>query len=354
MIKNTLRIYLFLVILLYGGLHGDTLTVVCVGDIMMGSSYPSDNLPPDSGRHLFTDVAPVLRAADLTLGNLEGTLLAGGVCAKKVEKGRCYAFRTPPYFVNNLLEAGFDYLNLANNHMNDFGSGGITSTMNTLENAGLCYGGPQGRIGEFTVRGMSIAVISFATSPNAHTMFRIAEAQRIVAGHARTHDITIVSLHGGGEGLNYLHTRNTVEHFLGWPRGNVVQFARAVIDSGADLVWGHGPHVPRALEIYHDRLIAYSLGNFCTWGFNLDRALGFAPILEVAMDSSGVFLSGRIHSAVQRKYTNPRIDTLQQAARLMRELSEEDFPRSVLMISENGFMFRPYTKIIRPCIHRVQ
>jgi hypothetical protein len=308
---------------------------------MMGSSYPSNNLPPDTGRNLFKNVTYLLRGADLTLGNLEGTLLTGGVCTKKIEKGRCYAFRTPPGFVDNLVDAGFDYLNLANNHMNDFGQGGITSTTSTLENAGLQCGGPQGTIGEFTVRGMNIAVVSFATSPNTHTIFKIEEAQRIVAEHARGHDITIVSFHGGGEGLQYLHTKDTFEYFMGWPRGNVVQFARAVIDSGADLVWGHGPHVPRALEIYKDRLIAYSLGNFCTWGFNLGDERGLTPILEVSMDSAGVFQSGRIHSAEQRTYANLSVDTLHRAARFVKKLSHEDFPHSAPWISDDGFISVP-------------
>lgn len=338
MIKNIRRIFPIIIVLFCAILYSDSLTVVCVGDIMMGSTYPSNNLPPDSGQGLFRKVTIVLSDADLTLGNLEGTLLTGGVCTKKIEKGRCYAFRTPPYFVDNLVDAGFDYLNLANNHMNDFGAGGITSTVNTLENAGLSCGGAQGRIGEFTVRGMSLAVVSFATSPNTHTIFKIVEAQRIVAEHARTHDITIVSFHGGGEGLKYLHTRDTFEYFMGWPRGNVVQFARAVIDSGADLVWGHGPHVPRALEVYRDRLIAYSLGNFCTWGFNLGDERGLAPMLQVVMDSAGAFLNGRIHSAEQRTYTNLRVDTLHAAARLMKKLSHEDFPHSAPQISEDGFI----------------
>ena len=341
MIKNA-RLFLSISIILVSiTLHADSLTVTCVGDIMMGSSYPSNNLPPDSGRILFKDVADILRSADLTLGNLEGTLLTGGVCTKKIEKGRCYAFRTPPYFVDNLATAGFDYLNLANNHMNDFGQGGISSTMNTLKNAGLACGGPHGSTGEFVVRGMSVVIVSFATSPNAHTIFQIEEAQRIVAEHARSHDITIVSFHGGGEGLKYLHTRDTFEYFMGWPRGNVVQFARAVIDSGADLVWGHGPHVPRALEVYKDRLIAYSLGNFCTWGFNLGDERGLAPILEVDMDSTGRFLSGSIHSAEQRTYTSLRVDTLHRAARLIKKLSLEDFAQSTPLISEDGTISIP-------------
>jgi poly-gamma-glutamate capsule biosynthesis protein CapA/YwtB (metallophosphatase superfamily) len=321
-----------------------SLSVIAVGDIMMGSDYPSNNLPPNDGKDLLKGVASALKDADLTLGNLEGTLLAGGVCTKKIEKGRCYAFRTPPGWAVNLLDAGFDYMNLANNHMNDFGSGGILATQNALTDAGLAYGGAHKKVGQFEINGSKIAVVSFSTSPNTNSVFEIPQAQRIVADQARLNDIVIVAFHAGGEGVKFLHTRDTFEYFMGWPRGNVVKFARAVIDSGADLVWGHGPHVPRAMEIYNDRLIAYSLGNFCTWGFNLGDERGYAPILKVVLDSNGVFLHGEIISALQRTYKNLTLDTLFQAAKLIKKLSFEDFPQSTPLISDQGMIF-PKIKI---------
>jgi hypothetical protein len=150
-------------------------------------------------------------------------------------------------------------------------------------------------------------------------------------------DYVIVSLHGGGEGVKYMHTPDSFEYFLGWPRGNVVKFAHAVVDSGADLVWGHGPHVPRALELYRGRLIAYSLGNFCTWaGFNIDAERSYAPILKTVLDSSGAFVSGRIYSGIQRPGSYLQLDSLHRAARLMQRLTAEDFPGSGPRISDEG------------------
>jgi poly-gamma-glutamate capsule biosynthesis protein CapA/YwtB (metallophosphatase superfamily) len=312
---------------------------MAVGDIMMGSDYPSNNLPPNDGNNLFKDVASILKNADLTLGNLEGTLLTGGVCTKKIEKGRCYAFRTPPGWAMNLFNAGFDFMNLANNHMNDFGSGGIQATQNALTDAGLAYGGANKKIGQFEINENNVAIISFSTSPNTNSVFEIPQAQRIVAEQAKLNDIVIVSFHAGGEGVKFLHTRDTFEYFMGWPRGNVVKFARAVIDSGADLVWGHGPHVPRAMEIYKDRLIAYSLGNFCTWGFNLGDERGYAPVLKVVLDSNGVFQHGEIISALQRTYKNLTLDSLHRAAKLIKKLSLEDFPESTPLISDQGMIY---------------
>jgi hypothetical protein len=309
---------------------------MAVGDIMMGSDYSSYNLPPNGGRDLFLNVTDTLRSADLTLGNLEGVLLEGGVCAKNPEKGRVYAFRTPPVFAQNLAEAGFDFMNMANNHMNDFGVHGIQSTRESLERYGIEYGGPDGSISSIEIDSMSIAIACFATSPGADLIFDIRTAQEKVARLAQEYGIVIISFHGGGEGLGYLHTRDTFEYLLGQPRGNVVAFARAMVDSGADFVWGHGPHVPRAMEVYKERVIAYSLGNFCTWGFNVSDERGYAPILKVVLDSTGVFKHGKIISVLQEPGQPLLLDSLHAAAGLIAGLSASDFPESAPTIAEDG------------------
>jgi len=314
----------------------------------MGTTYPEMNLPAERGRRLFQNVDSILAEADLTLGNLEGVLISGGVSTKRVEKGKCYAFSTPPDFSHNLADAGFDFMNLANNHMNDFSAEGIMSTIKVLDELEIQSGGPHERIGQFEVNGQKIAVICFATSPNTHSICEIEDAQERVAALARLNDIVIVSFHGGGEGPHYLHTRDTLEYFLGTERGNVVAFARAVVDSGADLVWGHGPHVPRALEIYRDRLIAYSLGNFLTCGFNLKDERGFAPILRMVLDSTGMFRHGKIISAWQKSFGSLELDSLHSAAQLIKRLSVEDFPNSAPHITTEGIIVprreRPFRK----------
>jgi hypothetical protein len=336
-----------LLFVLFSSAVAGPITVVAVGDIMMGSDYPRTMLPPNQGNDLYRNVTEYLRSADLTVGNLEGVLLDGGVCAKKTNKGRVYAFRMPPPFAQHLVDAGFDFLNLANNHLNDFGAHGVESTEKTLTDYYIAFGGPAGKIGEFEIRGKNIAIVCFATSPGTDLIFDIVAAQRKVAGLARQHDIVIVSFHGGGEGLKYLHTYDTFEYFLDQPRGNVVEFSRAVVDSGADFVWGHGPHVPRAMEIYKDRLIAYSLGNFCTWGFNVAQERGYAPILKVLLDSAGTFMRGEIFSVVQQPPQPLMVDSLHRAARLIARLSMEDFSRAAPLIAPEGTVFRSISKPVR-------
>ena len=100
----------------------DTLTIVGVGDIMMGTTYPENKLPEGDGAFLMKEVEPYLQDADITFGNLEGTLLDSGGTPKTCRDPKvCYVFRTPVSYVQNLTRAGFDLMSLANNHAGDFG-----------------------------------------------------------------------------------------------------------------------------------------------------------------------------------------------------------------------------------------
>ena len=112
---------------------------------------------------------------------------------------------------------------------------------------------------------------------------------------------------------------------------------KLLIDAGADVVIGHGPHVPRALELYKSRLIAYSLGNFCTYAkFNLKGISGYAPLLTFKVNQKGEFSEGKIYSFLQQGEGGPMKDETNAAAQLIRQLSIEDFPESTLLIDEEG------------------
>lgn len=302
---------------------------------MMGTTYPEKRLPSNDGRDIFSNVSEILKNADLTLGNLEGPLTDHGKCTKKIEKGTTYAFRTPSHYARYLSDAGFDFVNLKNNHIYDFGPEGLSSTINALETYGIKYGTDE-KNGEFDIRNIKVCIIPFSQAPWGNSILDIPKAQRLVAEKSRQFDVVIVSFHGGGEGIDYLHTRDTSEYFLGILRGNVVKFSHAVIDSGADFVWGHGPHVPRAMEIYNGRLIAYSLGNFFTLGFNIKEFRGYAPILKVLVDSTGTFVEGQIFSAIQTSQSGLEIDSLNCALKLIQRLSIEDFPETTPLITEDG------------------
>lgn len=316
----------------------NTITVAAVGDIMLGTDYPEDRLPPDDGRSYLSAVTPVLEMADLTVGNLEGVLLRGGTPRKTCQiAAACYLFRSPPRYALLLQAAGFDALSLANNHARDFGEAGRSYTMGVLDAIGIHHSGRRGDIASFRVKGLHVALIAFSPTRKSHLLNDIPVAVEHVAQLARHHDRVIVSFHGGAEGPGAMALPFEEEFYYGETRGEVVRFARRVIEAGADLVIGHGPHVPRALELYRGRLIAYSLGNFATYlGVSISDEAGLAPILIVTLDADGRFVKGQIHSAIQERPASLRWDPRQRAARLIRRLTEQTFGAGMLTFDADG------------------
>jgi hypothetical protein len=130
--------------------------------------------------------------------------------------------------------------------------------------------------------------------------------------------------------------------FLGENRGNVIKFARAAVDAGADMVIGHGPHVPRAMEVYKGKLIAYSLGNFLTYAlFNLRGPNSLSVILKVRIDAAtGNFVGGRLVPVRLVNDGIPEPDPTGESIRLIRDLSAADIKPSSIVIEDNG-LIRP-------------
>jgi len=314
------------------------ITFAAVGDMMLGSDFPQNHLPDDDGVSFLADVTPVLKSADITFGNLEGVLVDGGEPAKKCSNpNACYLFRSPSRYVEHYRKAGFDVISLANNHARDFGEEGRLASMETLRNAGIHHSGLEGDFATMEFDGLKIAVLAYAVTRNSNLLLDYDLARATIAGFAGTHDIVVVSFHGGAEGRDVTHLPFAEEEYFGEPRGDVVKFSRMAVDAGADLVIGHGPHVVRAMENYQDRLIAYSLGNFATYyGISVEGIKGIAPILEVTLDGDGVFVEGRIHSTEQLRPAGPSMDPDQKALHLLRKLSIEDFSTPGIYFGEDG------------------
>jgi hypothetical protein len=128
-----------------------------------------------------------------------------------------------------------------------------------------------------------------------------------------------------------------------------------VIESGADLVIGHGPHVVRGMERYKERLIAYSLGNFATYyGISVAGVKGVAPILLTTLDGNGKFVTGEIISTVQLRPAGPSIDDEQRALYLIRGLSAQDFGQSGLTFAPDGRIeAAPRPDVPAPCSNKL-
>ena len=348
---------------------GTTITIAAVGDIMLGSTSINDTfLPPNDGRDILKAVTPVLSEADVTFGNLEGPMLEGGKTEKCVDAPakpssndtytaptptpsptagqkppqpiRCFAFRVPTRYGKYLKDAGFDVLSLANNHAGDFGELGRESTRRTLDALGIKYAGSDRTrfsTAYLDVRGVRIAVVGFAYNAIVPNVNEIDTAKQLVIAAKKKADLVIVSFHGGAEGEAAQNVPRQTEIFAGEKRGNLPLFAHSVIDAGADLVLGHGPHVLRGMEIYNGKLIAYSMGNFATYGmFNLKGSQGIAAIFQITLSSDGKFVSGKVVPTRQEGRGGPVMDETGAAIRKLRQLSSMDFGTASPKISDDG------------------
>ena len=277
-------------------------SLIAVGDIMLGSGYPSESyLAPHNGLHLLDSVAKLIKTADIAFGNLEGAILDSGKSQKECSSV-CYYFRMKEIAGSILKNAGFDILNLGNNHSSDFGYSGLRNTQKVLDKHSIKHFGIEEKPYEIIeFKGKKIGFVGFATSTNTINMNNIENCVQHVKALDSIADIVVVSFHGGGEGSKYKHITRVTELFLETTRGNPFAFSRAMIDAGADIIIGHGPHVPRAAEIFNNRLIVYSLGNFCTYKqFSLGGTNRYAPMLSAKFDENGEVIDFDFHSFIQK------------------------------------------------------
>ncbi len=321
----------------------DSVTLMAVGDIMMGTNYPNSSyLPANTGSYLWNDVCDLLSSADITFGNLEGTILDGEGEPKECNNPKyCYLFRMPAYLSENLTSCGFDLISVANNHANDFGASGRMSTQKILDSLGI---GKAGSIESpymvHKVNGIYIGFVAFAPNKGTLLFHNQQHAVEIIKDLDSLSDMVVVSIHGGAEGPENQNVTRKREFYFGEDRGNIWEFSHTLIDAGADVILGHGPHVPRAIEVYNERLIAYSLGNFLTYGrFNLSGPAGLAPVLEANLTVEGKFLSGKIHSFKQSYSYGPQFDREYTASKTIKKLTAEDFPESQIFIEDDGRIF---------------
>ncbi len=318
----------------------EIISVIGVGDIMLGTNYPSAAyLPPNDGRDILKPVKSILMDADLTFGNLEGVLLTGSGPVKKCSNPSiCYAFKSPDHYAGYLKDAGFDVLSIANNHVGDFGDVGRKNTMKVLESTGIHYAGLLSKpYTVFTHNGVKYGFCAFAPNTGTASINDYESAKATIKHLNSVSDIVIVSFHGGAEGAQYRNINRKREIFLGENRGNPYEFARLAIDAGADIVFGHGPHVTRAIDLYKGRFIAYSLGNFATYGrFSLSGSSGVAPIIKVSVNRQGEFQGAEITSIVQPGKGGPVVDKEHKALKEIKALTRQDIPECPLDIRPDG------------------
>jgi poly-gamma-glutamate synthesis protein (capsule biosynthesis protein) len=232
-------------------------------------------LPPDADEpdYPFREIAGELQTSDLVFGNLECPLVRDG---RRMANDTCYS--ADPAFARAMARSGFRVVSFANNHCFDYGEPAFLATMDALRENGIAVVGAGTSLDEartpavFRINGLAIAFLGysmlgpdciFATNRESG----VAPLNPMIVGEdirrARAEaDLIALSLHWGVEGRP-----------VPWPR--LIELAHDFIDSGADVILGHHPHVPGSVEIYRGRPIFYSLGNFSfghhhrTWGTDM-------------------------------------------------------------------------------------
>jgi poly-gamma-glutamate capsule biosynthesis protein CapA/YwtB (metallophosphatase superfamily) len=319
------------------------ITMSATGDIIMGSA--PDKLPAHGGDGFFDSVREGLKA-DLVMGNLEQPLTGDTGSSKcgSPPRANCFAFRSPPSYARHLKDAGFQLLNTANNHSKDFGAQGYRNTVTALEGAGLAHTGAEDQITVVEVKGIKVAVVGFSSYAGANKLNDLAQARSVVKKASEQADVVVVQVHMGAEGSDKNHVRPGTEMFFGENRGDPIRFSKAVIDTGADVVIGHGPHVLRGMQFYNGKLIAYSLGNFAGGGKTLSRngVLKYGGILHVSLTRNGSWAGGRFLSTYMNAAGVPTRDSDDERGRkLVESLSDDDFGDTAAKIGDDGSISPP-------------
>ena len=260
--------------------------LVAAGGDVIGDRQVGTFIDSNGGEAVFAGVSEYLSDAHVTFVNLESPLSDKGT--RNTEKD--VTFRGRPSLVRGFTSAGVDVVSLANNHALDWGSGALLDTIDRLSTAGVAVAGAGRDLDAARAPAVldtaagTVAVLAFSdilpagfsagaerTGVNPVRPDRQRLLDDIAAASDRA-DYVLVSFHWGVE-------------YEGYAGDAQRALAHDAIDAGADLVIGHHPHVLQGLEVYRDRLIAYSLGDFVFDHYS--RATGEAIVLRVSMPAEG-------------------------------------------------------------------
>ena len=301
----------------------EAVRMVFGGDIVLGNSFVVEHIPKDWEERYFAGVRSILKRADFAIGNFEGTLTEHDKTSKNPGTGRQFAFRSPPHYAELMYREGFRILNVANNHAFDFGETGYRDTASNMKHAGIVVAGLKDEAATISVRGLNIAVLGFSASSRFNSVLDLPEGAALVRQAKAKGAYVIVTFHAGAEGSPAIWHDNDEELFMGENRGNTVAFSRAMIDAGADLVVGHGPHVLRAAECYQGKPIVYSLGNFVgVGGLSAKNFAAVSALLEISVAQDGSLQKINLVPLRFNEQKLPHVDPLEFGTRLVNHLGK--------------------------------
>lgn len=254
----------------------ESISLFVGGDVYLGC--PDEGRP---GHNWFEGVQEDIRNADLAIVNLEAPVATGLSPISKTGP----ALKMSAFPLSMLRQAGFSLLTLANNHIMDFGEEGLLETLRLAEINGLQVVGAGRNIDEARrpfsteIRGVRLAIVNIAENEfsttkgpyaGANPMDPVSNFQDIVLAQ-KSHDYVVVIVHGGHEGYNL-------------PSPRMQELYRFYIDAGADCVISHHTHCLSGYEVYKERPIFYSLGNFAFVWEDGDRSADWYRGLAVSLE----------------------------------------------------------------------
>ena len=247
-----------------GELPEERFTLTFLGDCTIGSQPIQMNVMysilwfiGEDYTYPFKGVIDYIDDDDLTVINLEGTF-----CDPMPNSGALFTFRAPKNYVNVLTENSIEVASFANNHTMDYLQKGYDSTLETLDEAGIPYVEKDSSRIVTTESGLTVGFYALAFAMDKADM-----QAEIAAMRAEGAELIVVSAHWGAEGsYRAAHTQ--------------IDMAHAAIDAGADIVYGHHPHVLQKIEEYNGGIIYYSLGNFVFGGHHWPQDLDSAVLQQ--------------------------------------------------------------------------
>lgn len=267
-----------------------TVTVTYAGDVNFGDGV-TPYLTSNGVDYPWVDAGSYFESMDVGFVNLECCLSTTG----SPVPGKEFCFRGPPDSAAGLDRAGVDVVSLANNHSKDYGAAAFLETFTNLKANGVIWCGAGNNNTEafspavVDIRGQKVAFLAFtsivpsgwpsgAATPGCATSWDPDQVSDVIKEASSECDYVVASFHWGVE----LDTS---------PNGNEQELAHLAVDSGADLVIGHHPHVVQGFELYKDKLIAYSLGNFI---FSPPREISARTLLVVAVLQSDGLVQAKL------------------------------------------------------------
>jgi hypothetical protein len=300
----------------------ECLTVAAVGDVRITTAQIRDHAKQLRTIHL---------KGDLVFANFEG-VIGDPVISDP------WKFAVPYKAVGVLRQMGVNAVSMSNNHALDLGWKAGRETAAALRKQGFWVVDNNEQVADAKLKTSRVRLIAYSFSSLRNN---VNDPDAIPATFARGDgEIVIVSAHMGGEDHRSQQVLGGMEYFGNEQRGDVVAFSHRCIDAGADLILGHGPHIPRGLEVYKGKLIVYSLGNFA---FDYPGATfhphapGYA--ISIRLDEGGDFRSAWIDSYDLRNGV-PMPDRSAKAYRMIRDLTLGNLKQSALAFPGDGMVER--------------